>query len=335
MTTIRTVVVACVMLSGMCQLGHAASWGLWNSPGAVDAGAREERALQEETVAAERRAEATRKAAIEALQQFEEARRAAQQAEAERLKLVQEAKEREDLERLRRLAAEEKAGAEADRQQQELAKLKGAAAREQETAELERLKAMAAAEKKAAGIPAAAVATRPAPAPRQHGSMPGSGDDYQIGPGDVIDIAAWRDEALSRTVVVAPDGTIAFPLVGKLDVQGQTLPQLKYALERELEKYIAEPVLSVELKQANSLQIYVIGKVNSPGRFLIGSSINVLQALAMAGGPNPFADEDDIRVMRENGQGTETFEFDYRKVLRGKNTAQNIKLQRGDVVVVP
>jgi polysaccharide export outer membrane protein len=159
---------------------------------------------------------------------------------------------------------------------------------------------------------------------------------YLLGPGDVVDVMVWRDEALSRTVVISPDGTINLPLAGEVPAEGRTLAELKSDLEKRLAVYVPDPVLSLDVKQSNSMQVYVIGKVNNPGRFLISSNINVLQALAMAGGLNPFADKDDIRILREQpAGGTRSFAFDYEKVLRGRQLDQNIRLQRGDVVVVP
>jgi len=159
---------------------------------------------------------------------------------------------------------------------------------------------------------------------------------YRIGCGDVVEVMVWRDEALSRTVVVAPDGTVSLPLVGKLSAAGRTLDELKSELEERMAVYVPDPVLSLDVKQSNSMQVYVIGKVNNPGRFVISSNINVLQALAMAGGLNPFADKDDIRILREGSGGqTRSFPFDYKMVLRGQQLEQNIRLQRGDVIVVP
>lgn len=159
---------------------------------------------------------------------------------------------------------------------------------------------------------------------------------YLLGPGDVVEVSVWRDEALSRTLVVSPDGTLSLPLVGEVAAAGRTLAELKVDLEERLGVYVPDPVLSLDVKQANSLQIYVIGKVNNPGRFLVSCNVNVLQALAMAGGLNPFADKDDIRILREQAAGeTQTLDFNYKKVLRGDNLEQNIRLQRGDVIVVP
>lgn len=165
--------------------------------------------------------------------------------------------------------------------------------------------------------------------------VPQQNPDYIIGAGDVLYISIWKDEALTGDVVVLPDGTISFPLVGSLEASGKTVPVLKKDLEERIKRYVPDPVLTVAVKTVNSMFIYVIGRVNNPGRFVLNAPINVLQALSMAGGVNPFADNNDIKIMRsEDGRNT-VYKFRYNDVSKGKNLEQNITLKRGDVIVVP
>lgn len=158
---------------------------------------------------------------------------------------------------------------------------------------------------------------------------------YLIGPGDVLDISVWKDEALTRTVVVLPDGRISFPLVGELQAGGRSIAQLKGDLEKRLLRYVPDLVLSLEVKQSNSLLVYVIGKVNTPGRQSHNAPVNVLQALATAGGMNPFAKRDKVRIFRTESGVTRILPFDYDGVTEGERLEENIPLRRGDVVVVP
>jgi len=159
---------------------------------------------------------------------------------------------------------------------------------------------------------------------------------YVIGRGDVLEISVWKDEALSRQVVVLPDGTISFPLLGEMEAAGKTVAAFKNELVEKIKTYMPEPVVSVIVTQVNSMQVYVIGKVNKPGRFLLNNNINVLQALALAGGLNPFAKKDEIMVVRRDGEGrTRVFPFEYDRVVKDAAFDQNITLRRGDVVVVP
>lgn len=161
------------------------------------------------------------------------------------------------------------------------------------------------------------------------------GDNYIIGPGDVLDIALWRDDALVRQVVVLADGKISFPLVGEVVAAGKTVAELKKEIADKLTEYVPEPVLSIEVRQSNSMLIYVTGKVNNPNRFPVGSNVTVLQAISMAGGLNPFAKKNKIKIFRQEGTKTEIFHFKYDEVIDGENLEQNITLKRGDVVVIP
>ena len=160
---------------------------------------------------------------------------------------------------------------------------------------------------------------------------------YLIGPGDVIGISVWKDDALTKEVVVLPDGTISFPLIGLIKAAGKTVAQLKAEVEKKISEFVPDPTLNVEVKQVNSIIVYVIGRVNSPqaGRLVLNSNIDVLQALAMVGGLNPFAKRDKIKVFRKEEEKTRTFNFNYDDVTEGKHLEQNIELKRGDVIVVP
>jgi polysaccharide biosynthesis/export protein len=177
----------------------------------------------------------------------------------------------------------------------------------------------------AAAVPAAAADT----------AMPAIGQSYLIGPGDVLEISVWKEEALTKLVTVLPDGKISFPLIGETMATGKTVAQLKDEIETRLARYVPDPVLSVSIYQMNSLNIYVVGKVNKPGRFALNANADVLQALAMAGGLNSFAKRGQIKVFRKQDGNTKIFDFDYDDVTDGKKLDQNIQLVRGDVIVVP
>jgi polysaccharide export outer membrane protein len=165
-----------------------------------------------------------------------------------------------------------------------------------------------------------------------NGPRPG---DYVIGPGDQLGIEVWKDPALTRSVVVLSDGTITFPLIGDVVAGGRTVAELRQEIEKRLSVFVPEPVLTMEVKQCNSLFVFVLGRVNTPGRSTVLSTVNVLQALAMAGGLNPFAKRDQIKIFRSRAGKTEILSFDYDEVIAGHRLEQNVELSRGDVVVVP
>jgi polysaccharide export outer membrane protein len=159
--------------------------------------------------------------------------------------------------------------------------------------------------------------------------------DYIIGPGDVLLISVWNNEALTRPVTVLPDGKIHFPLIKEVVAGGKTLSVLEKELDQKIAAFVPDPNLSVMVQQVNSVLIYVVGKVNQPGRFVLNTNVNVLQSIATAGGLNPFAKSNKIRIFRETNGNTRMLPFEYDRVVQGENLEQNIRLERGDVVVVP
>jgi polysaccharide biosynthesis/export protein len=162
-----------------------------------------------------------------------------------------------------------------------------------------------------------------------------AGGDYIIGVGDVLFVSVWKDPALTQSVPVRPDGRISFPLIGEIQAGGRSVVQLKEEMESKISRYVPDPVLTIGIQEIRSMFIYVVGRVNSPGRFAIHGNVDVLQALSMAGGCNPFAASNKIQVFRKEGGGTRIMAFNYDRVASGKNLEQNITLERGDVIVVP
>ena len=175
-----------------------------------------------------------------------------------------------------------------------------------------------------------------APPTEVSASSSSAGSTYQIGPQDVLQISVWKDEILSREVIVRPDGYISFPLIGEVLAEGRPVGDLGKEMNERLTKFVSDPRITIAVSQVNSFKIFVIGKVNSPGGFQIGQYTDVMQALSLSGGLTPFAREGSIKVLRRGRQGDQTtFPFDYGEVLKGQNLEQNIVLQRGDVVMVP
>ena len=158
---------------------------------------------------------------------------------------------------------------------------------------------------------------------------------YQIGPGDVLEISVWKDESLSRELVVPPDGVISFPLIGDLNVKYMTVTDVRKAITKKLSEYVPDATVTVMLLNLNSLKAYVIGKVNKPGQFAITMETTVMQILSMAGGINPFAAGSKILILRQINNKTVKIPFNHDQVMKGENLQQNILIQRGDVVVVP
>ena len=160
-------------------------------------------------------------------------------------------------------------------------------------------------------------------------------DKYQLGPEDVIEVSVWKEPDLTKQIVVRPDGKISYPLIGDIQVAGKTVKQVQEEISKRLEKFVTDAQVTVILLKTQNYKIYVVGKVNKPGEFVVGRPANVMQALAMAGGLTPFASPGKIIVIRRSGGNEQTFPFDYKSVAKGEFLEQNITLLPGDVVVVP
>lgn len=159
--------------------------------------------------------------------------------------------------------------------------------------------------------------------------------EYRLGAEDVMLISVWKDEQLTREVVVRPDGMFSFPLIGDVQAEDRTVDQIRTDLVQRLTKYIPNANVSVAVTKVVSYKVYVVGRVNKPGEYLIGHYTDVLQALSLAGGLTPFAAENDIKVMRRVGREQHAIPFRYGDIRKGRELEQNIVLQRGDVVMVP
>ncbi len=158
---------------------------------------------------------------------------------------------------------------------------------------------------------------------------------YRLGAEDMVLVSVWKDEQLTREVVVRPDGMFSFPLVGDIQAEDRTVEEIRSDIVKRLTKYIPNPNVSVSVTKVISYKVYVVGRVNKPGEYLIGHYTDVLQALSLAGGLTPFAAENDIKVMRRTRGEQYAIPFRYGDVRKGRDLEQNIVLQRGDVVMVP
>ena len=158
---------------------------------------------------------------------------------------------------------------------------------------------------------------------------------YVIGPGDVLSISVWKEEGMQLEVLVRPDGGITYPLAGEIQAGGLTTKALSDELVLKLKKYIPNPSVTVSVLQSVSNKIYVIGKVSRPGEYTATGYMDVLQALTMAGGLTPYADSDEIKIIRRTESGATVKLFDYDEVVSGDRLDMNIILKAGDTVVVP
>jgi polysaccharide biosynthesis/export protein len=170
------------------------------------------------------------------------------------------------------------------------------------------------------------------PNPAQAGTEDPS---YKIGAQDVLKIDVWREDQLTRTVPVRPDGKITLPLLNDIQAVGLTPMELAGAIRDELKKFITNPQVTVSVMEINSRRIYVNGEVNKAGAYQLVPHMTVLQALSGSGGFTTFANIKNIYVLRNVNGKAVRIPFNYKEAIKGKNVEQNIELQPGDVIVVP
>ncbi|MGH8007662.1 MAG: polysaccharide biosynthesis/export family protein, partial [Candidatus Binatia bacterium] len=154
-------------------------------------------------------------------------------------------------------------------------------------------------------------------------------------PEDVLDIAVWKNQDISRTVVVRPDGMISLPLLNDVQAGGLTPRQLRDTLRQKLTEYLSDPEVSVIVNAVHSFKVSVMGAVEKPGRFELGSRTTVLDALALAGGFKESASPDQVIVLRNYGTEVKRLPFDYRRIAFEGGETENFPLQPGDIIVVP
>lgn len=159
---------------------------------------------------------------------------------------------------------------------------------------------------------------------------------YAVKPGDILAISVWKEPDLQDdAVLVRPDGMFSFPLVGQVDARDKTVAELQQFITDSLARFIADPVVTVSVQEIRGNKVFVIGQVNNPGEFIVNPRVDVMQALSMAGGTTAFASLNNIIILRRSDGQQTALPFRYPEVVKGRDLAQNIELQSGDVVVVP
>ena len=135
-------------------------------------------------------------------------------------------------------------------------------------------------------------------------------------------------------VTVRLDGRISLPLIGDVMAAGYSPMELAKILEEKIGEIIEGPTVTVILTASNSRVYYMVGNIGS-GQYSLNTPINMLQAIARAGGLGEWADKDDIMIVRRSSGKDEMLSFDYKAFVKGKDLTQNIMIQYGDTIIVP
>jgi protein involved in polysaccharide export with SLBB domain len=164
---------------------------------------------------------------------------------------------------------------------------------------------------------------------------PPATDDTTLGPGDVFIVRVYGEEELSGQHQVAPDGTISFPLLGAVQVNGLEPPEVANEIQSLLKErdFLRDPHVSVYVEQYASKRVSVVGAVANPGAFKLEPGMTVVQAISMAGGFSSLADRDATVVTRRVNGELVRYRVPVAKVAKGQ--AEDIEVAAGDIIFVP
>lgn len=161
--------------------------------------------------------------------------------------------------------------------------------------------------------------------------------NYVIGPGDVVNVVVWRNNDLSTSVPVRPDGRITVPLVEDLPAMGKTPSALARDIEKALSRYIREPVVTVVVTGfvgPYSEQIRVVGEAARPQALPYRQNMTLLDVMIAVGGITDFADGNGATLLRAS-EGGKLYGVRLKDLLRRGDLRANVDVKPGDVLVIP
>lgn len=155
--------------------------------------------------------------------------------------------------------------------------------------------------------------------------------EYELGPLDQLRVTVWKNPDLSTDVAVRPDGIVTLPLIGDVKAAGRTPSELQKEIQKRYGEYVRldGTTVSVGVSQVNSYSFAVSGNVERAGVFREKNYVTVLEAIALAGGPNRFAGNLAYVV-----RGKRKIPIDITRAALGDNPAENVVVLRGDIIVV-
>ena len=178
------------------------------------------------------------------------------------------------------------------------------------------------------------------PASNYYGSTTVDPDDYRyvIGPGDSLQIFVWRNPEVSQGVIVRPDGMITTPLVEDLPASGKTPTQLARDIEKALETYIRQPIVTVLVGGGTgpyNEQIRVVGEAARPQALPYKERMTLLDLMIVVGGTTQFADGNNASIMRMMNGQLKPFRVRIDDLLKDGDITANVDMLPGDILIIP
>lgn len=158
--------------------------------------------------------------------------------------------------------------------------------------------------------------------------------EHRVNVNEILDISVYQEPDLNKAVMVASDGTINYPLLGSVSVEGLTTKEVEEKLTRLLRKdYIVNPQVTVLVKEY--AKVYVLGQVNKPGAYEIKAGLTVVGAIALAGGLTQIAAPNGVKVIRTRNRKETIIPVPVGAILKGASRSGDVKVEPNDTIVVP
>ncbi|MFO7890475.1 MAG: SLBB domain-containing protein [bacterium] len=165
-----------------------------------------------------------------------------------------------------------------------------------------------------------------------HGQITG----VKIKQGDIIEVRVYGHEELSKTIMVQSDGTVNYPLVSDIPIDGLQLDEFREVLVAQATKYLGErPIVTVRFSQIISVHVTVLGQVSVPGEYLVAKTATVQGAITQAGGFTPRAQLNQVKVIRKQDEEDQTIYVDMYQFYTQGDPDLLPELKEGDIIVVP
>lgn len=171
-----------------------------------------------------------------------------------------------------------------------------------------------------------------------HQAIEQTNDDYKIGPGDTLQVFVWRNQDLSTSVPVRPDGRISIPLIEDILAAGKSPTQLATEMEETLKTYIQDPQVTIIVTGFTgsfSQQIRIVGQATRPQALPYRKGMTVLDAMIESGGLTDYADGNRAVIIRKIGGEEQVYRVRLSDLLRSGDVSANVDLHPGDVLIIP
>jgi polysaccharide export outer membrane protein len=159
-------------------------------------------------------------------------------------------------------------------------------------------------------------------------------DTYVIGPLDVLTVTVWKEQTLSGSLLVRPDGMISMPLIGDIQASNLTPLQLANQITLKLKQFIQDPNVTILIGQIHSKVVYLLGEVGKKGPIEMTPEMTLLEAISIGGGPTDYANTKKIYILRSEAGKHVKIAVHYKEALKGDDSC-NLPLKPGDTIVVP